>query len=497
MREKILEMKHVTKTFPGVKALDDVHLNVYQGQVMALLGENGAGKSTLMKILSGVYAKSEGTIRYKGQDVEMKGPKDAQDLGIAIIHQELNLIEDMSIGENIFLGREPKKFLNVMDWQSLMQQSENLLESLNIKVDPRKSVKNFSIGKKQMFEIAKALSLDAELIIMDEPTDALTDQETESLFEVIRALKAEGKSIVYISHRLKEIFEICDDVTILRDGQFIAEKSVSEINENMLIELMVGRKLEEQYPYLNSNSGDVVLKVHELKNAYVRDISFELKKGEILGVAGLMGAGRTELAKTLFGHYKLESGTVELDGQAVVIKNEKQAIDTGITYVSEDRKKDGLVLGMSVKENMSMSALKRISKSGIINQSMEKKMAGDFVDHLSIKTPSFNQKIKFLSGGNQQKVSISKSLMTDPKVLILDEPTRGVDVGAKKEIYDLMNEFKEEGMAILMISSEIPELLGMCDRIMVMHEGTVSGIIHRSSANQEGIMRLAVGLRRE
>ncbi|WP_430884333.1 ribose ABC transporter ATP-binding protein RbsA [Fusibacter sp. JL216-2] len=497
MREKILEMKHVTKTFPGVKALDDVHLNVYQGQVMALLGENGAGKSTLMKILSGVYRKSEGTIRFKGQDVEMKGPKDAQDLGIAIIHQELNLIEEMSIGENIFLGREPKKFLNVMDWQALMKKSEDLLTSLNIKVDPRKSVKNFSIGNKQMFEIAKALSLDAELIIMDEPTDALTDQETESLFEVIRALKAEGKSIVYISHRLKEIFEICDDVTVLRDGQFIAEKSVSEINEDMLIELMVGRKLEDQYPYLNSDSGDVVLKVHELKNAHVRNISFELKKGEILGVAGLMGAGRTELAKTLFGHFKMDSGSVELDGQPLTIKSEKQAIESGITYVSEDRKKDGLVLGMSVKENMSMSALKRLSKSGLINQSLEKKMADDFVGHLSIKTPSLNQKIKFLSGGNQQKVSISKSLMTDPKVLILDEPTRGVDVGAKKEIYDLMNEFKEKGMAILMISSEIPELLGMCDRIMVMHEGTISGIIHRSTANQEGIMRLAVGLRRE
>ncbi len=320
MREKILEMKHVTKTFPGVKALDDVHLNVYQGQVMALLGENGAGKSTLMKILSGVYSKSEGTIRFKGQDVEMKGPKDAQDLGIAIIHQELNLIEEMSIGENIFLGREPKKFLNVMDWQALMKKSEDLLTSLNIKVDPRKSVKNFSIGNKQMFEIAKALSLDAELIIMDEPTDALTDQETESLFEVIRALKAEGKSIVYISHRLKEIFEICDDVTVLRDGQFIAEKSVSEINEDMLIELMVGRKLEDQYPYLNSDCGDVVLKVHELKNAHVRNISFELKKGEILGVAGLMGAGRTELAKTLFGHFKMDSGSVELDGQPLTIK---------------------------------------------------------------------------------------------------------------------------------------------------------------------------------
>lgn len=497
MREKILEMKHVTKTFPGVKALDDVHLNVYKGQVMALLGENGAGKSTLMKILSGVYTKSEGTINYKGQEIEMKGPKDAQDLGIAIIHQELNLIEDMSIGENIFLGREPKRAFGVINWSELIAKSNALMKSLNIDVDPRKNVKHFSIGNKQMFEIAKALSLDAELIIMDEPTDALTDQETESLFEVIRALKAEGKSIVYISHRLKEIFEICDDVTILRDGQFIAEKSVSQIDEDGLIEMMVGRKLEEQYPYLNSKNGEAVFKVEKLENKYVHNVSFELKKGEILGVAGLMGAGRTELAKSLFGRYKIDSGTVHLDGKSIVLKSEKHAIESGIAYVSEDRKKDGLVLGMTVKENMSMSALKWLANYGVIDKKLENKMADDFVDQLSIKTPSTNQKVKFLSGGNQQKVSISKSLMTEPKVLILDEPTRGVDVGAKKEIYDLMNEFKEKGMAILMISSEIPELLGMCDRIMVMHEGTVSGVIHRGTADQESIMRLAVGLRRE
>lgn len=494
MRDKILEMKHVTKVFPGVKALDDVHLNVYSGQVMALLGENGAGKSTLMKILSGVYTKTEGTILYRGQEVNMKGPRDAQDLGIAIIHQELNLVEEMSIGENIFLGREPKKALGVLNWSELVSRSKELLRSLNIDVDPKKKVKNFSIGKKQMFEIAKALSLQAELIIMDEPTDALTDQETESLFEVIRALKADGKSIVYISHRLKEIFEICDDVTILRDGQFIAERPVSEINEEMLIEMMVGRKLEEQYPYMNTTGGDVVLKVRNLKNEHVHDISFDMNRGEILGVAGLMGAGRTELAKTLFGHYKIQSGTVELEGAPVVFKSEKQAIEAGLTYVSEDRKKDGLILGMNVKENMSMSALRRFAKSGVINQNLENKTADEFVDQLSIKTPSLNQKVKFLSGGNQQKVSISKSLMTEPKVLILDEPTRGVDVGAKKEIYDLMNIFKEKGMAILMISSEIPELLGMCDRIMVMHEGTVSGIIHRGGADQESIMRLAVGL---
>ncbi len=497
MRNKLLEMKHVTKTFPGVKALDNVHLNVYEGHVMALLGENGAGKSTLMKILSGVYTKTEGTILYKGKEADMKGPKDAQELGIAIIHQELNLIEDMSIGENIFLGREPKKGFGIINWSALMAQSKALLDNLGIDIDPGKKVKHFSIGNKQMFEIAKALSLDAELIIMDEPTDALTDQETEALFKVIRELKAEGKSIVYISHRLKEIFEICDDVTVLRDGQFIAEKSVSEINEDMLIELMVGRKLEEQYPYVDTNTGRVVLEVKALENTFVHDVNFEIKAGEILGIAGLMGAGRTELAKTIFGHYPVRSGKVNLEGKPVQFKNEKQAIESGITYVSEDRKKDGLILGMSVRENMSMSSLKRIAQTGVINHKLEMEIADDFVKQLSIKTPSLSQRVKFLSGGNQQKVSISKSLMTEPKVLILDEPTRGVDVGAKKEIYDLMNIFKEKGMAILMISSEIPELLGMCDRIMVMHEGTVSGVIHRDGADQERIMRLAVGLGRE
>lgn len=494
---KILEMKHVSKVFPGVKALDDVHFNAYEGKVMALLGENGAGKSTLMKILSGVYKKTEGEIVYRDQVLDLHGPRDAQQIGIAIIHQELNLIDEMTIGENIFLGREPRNRFGVIDWKTLREQSVALLEPLNLKVDPKVKVKRLSIGQKQMVEIAKALSLEAELIIMDEPTDALTDQETKALFSLIRKLRGDGKSIIYISHRLKEIFEICDDVTVLRDGQFIAEKKVAEIDEDHLIEMMVGRKLEEQYPYKEDHAGVVMLEAQNVGNDLVHDVSFTLHKGEILGVAGLMGAGRTELAKSLYGHFKLKEGELLVDGQSVNFHAEKDAILAGISYVSEDRKKDGLILGMSVKENISIASLNRLAKATVIDQSEERKRAKAYIEQLSIKTPSANQKVKNLSGGNQQKVSISKSIMTEPKVLILDEPTRGVDVGAKKEIYDLMNRFKAQGMCILMISSEIPELLGMCDRIMVMHEGSVSGILTRQEATQEGIMRLAVGIGRE
>ena len=494
---KILEMKHVSKVFPGVKALNDVHFNAYEGQVMALLGENGAGKSTLMKILSGVYKKTEGEIVYRGEVIDLHGPRDAQRLGIAIIHQELNLVDEMSIGENIFLGREPKNKFGVIDRKTLREQSIALLEPLNLKIDPKEKVKRLSIGQKQMVEIAKALSLKASLIIMDEPTDALTDQETQALFTLIRQLRDSGKSIVYISHRLKEIFQICDDVTILRDGQFIAEKKVSEIDEDHLIEMMVGRKLEEQYPYQKDHAGVVMLEVKKLGNDYVQDVSFDLHKGEILGVAGLMGAGRTELAKSLYGHFKVKKGELMINGQLVQFSSEKDAIFAGVSYVSEDRKKNGLILGMSVKENISIAALTQLAKGIVIDRGLEKKKAKEYIEKLSIKTPSANQKVKNLSGGNQQKVSISKSIMTEPKVLILDEPTRGVDVGAKKEIYDLMNRFKAQGMCILMISSEIPELLGMCDRIMVMHEGHVSGILLREEATQEGIMRLAVGIGRE
>lgn len=492
MSKVLLRMEKISKHFPGVKALDQVDLNVYEGKVMALLGENGAGKSTLMKILSGVYQKTEGELFFKGKPLKIDGPKDAMMQGIAIIHQELNLLEELSIAENIFMGRFPSK-AGIIQWKKLYSEASALMARLNLNLDVKMPVKALSIGQKQMVEIAKALSFETELIIMDEPTDALTDQETESLFAVIRALVASGKSIVYISHRLKEIFEICDDVTVLRDGQFIAEKPVSEIDENLLIELMVGRRLEEQYPYIDCKTNEKVFKVEALSNRFVRNIQFELFKGEILGVAGLMGAGRTELAKSIYGHLKCDEKRMLLNDEAIHVTSEKEGLKKGIAYVSEDRKKDGLVLGMSVCNNVTLSSLEKYSRMGIIDKKAEKSEVESYQKSMSIKTPTIKQPVKLLSGGNQQKVSIAKSLSAKPKVLILDEPTRGVDVGAKKEIYELMNAFKKEGLGILMISSEIPELLGVCDRIMVMKQGEISGILTRSEATQEKIMRLAIG----
>lgn len=494
-KNPILQMKNVTKEFPGVKALDKVHFNMYQGKVMALLGENGAGKSTLMKILAGVYTTTSGEIFYKGNQVVVDSPKTAQDMGIAIIHQELNLIPELTAAENIFLGREPIKAFGKIDWKKLYQDAENYLENLNLAGMSDVLVKNMSIGQQQMVEIAKALSLNAEIIIMDEPTDALTDKETESLFKIIKKLRDDNKSVVYISHRLKEIFEICDDITILRDGTFITQCPVSEIDEDKMIEHMVGRRLEEQFPRVEHKFGDSVLKVDGLTNKYVTDISFELFEGEILGVAGLMGAGRTEMAKSIFGAYKIDSGTISINGEERIINSPEKAIEAGIIYVSEDRKGDGLVLGMNIHENISLSSLGKISTQwGHINKSKEVESANGFVKDMSIKTPSLNQKLKNLSGGNQQKVSIAKGLMTNPKVLILDEPTRGVDVGAKKEIYELINLFKQKGMCILMISSEIPEVVGMCDRVLVMHEGGISGELDLEQITQDNIMRLAVGM---
>lgn len=496
MSDSIIQMKGITKEFPGVKALKSVDMNIYKGRIMALIGENGAGKSTLMKILTGVYEKTSGEIYINNKQVQIKNTKEAQDMGIAIIHQELNLISNLSIGENIFLGREPVNSFGKIKWSKLYGDAKVIMDRLGITESPETLVSQLSIGKQQMVEIAKALSLNAQVIVMDEPTGALTDKETDSLFSVIRELKSEGRSIVYISHRLKEIFQICDDVTILRDGQFIAEQPINEVNEDKIIELMVGRKLSEQYPRISCEIGETLLEVRNLTNVYVKDISFSIKSGEIVGMAGLMGSGRTELARTLYGVYGKDSGEVVVQGKSVNIKSPGQAIQNGISYVSEDRKGNGVVLGLNIKENISLSVLQKLSGLfGIIDKKKEEEAALDSIRGMSIKASGVKQLVKNLSGGNQQKVSLSKSLMTRPKILILDEPTRGVDVGAKKEIYDIINQFKKDGMSIIMISSEIPEILGMSDRIMVMHEGRIAGCLEHEKADQESIMRLAVGQR--
>lgn len=494
MSDSVIQMRGITKEFPGVKALKAVDFNVYRGRIMALLGENGAGKSTLMKILTGVYDKTSGEIFLNGEPVQVRNTKEAQNLGIAIIHQELNLLSNLSIGENIFLGREPVNSLGKIEWSKLYKAAGTIMDRLGITEKPETLVSELSIGKQQMVEIAKALSLNARVIVMDEPTGALTDKETESLFRVIRELKAEGRSIVYISHRLKEIFQVCDDVTVMRDGQFIAEYPIEEVDEDKIIELMVGRKLSEQYPRITCPAGKVLLEVRNLTNSYIRDISFSLRSGEIVGLSGLMGSGRTELARTIYGVLAKDSGEIIVEGKPVNIKSPGQAIKHGISYVSEDRKRNGVVLGLNIKENISLSVLQKLSGLfGIINRQKEEEAALESVRGMSIKTSGVRQLVKNLSGGNQQKVSLSKSLMTSPRILILDEPTRGVDVGAKKEIYDIINQFKKSGMSILMISSEIPEILGMSDRIMVMHEGKITGCLERENADQESIMRLAVG----
>ena len=492
-KEIVLKMKDIVKTFPGVKALDGASLNIYGGRVMALLGENGAGKSTLIKVMTGIYKMDSGEIFVGNEKVNFKNITDSQKRGIAVIHQELNLIPELSITENIFLGREIMGPLGKIDKKAMGDEARKLLDRLNIKESEKILVKDLTIGKMQMVEIAKALSQKASIIIMDEPTDALTDKETDSLFDVIRELSNSGKSIVYISHRLKEIPEICHDITILRDGKFITEAEVKDIDEEFIIKNMVGRTLDEQFPRVCCEKGKEVLKVEHLKNKYVDDVSFTLHAGEILGLSGLMGAGRTELAKTIYGHYKKESGKIIVDGKERCLKSSEDGINCGIAYVSEDRKGDGLVLGMPVKENMTLSALKAFSTIFKIQHSNEKKDVIDYVEKFRIKTPSINQKIKNLSGGNQQKVAIAKALLTEPKILILDEPTRGVDVGAKKEIYDFINELKKDGLSIIMISSEMPEILGLSDRILVIHNNKISGEFKAEDATQEKIMRCAVG----
>ncbi|MCW6539715.1 ribose ABC transporter ATP-binding protein RbsA [Yersinia ruckeri] len=492
--QPLLQLKGIDKAFPGVKALSGAALSVYPGRVMALVGENGAGKSTMMKVLTGIYSKDAGSQHFLGQEVVFNGPKASQEAGIGIIHQELNLIPQLTIAENIFLGREFVNRFGGIDWKKMYAEADRLLARLNLNYSSHRLVGELSIGDQQMVEIAKVLSFESKVIIMDEPTDALTDTETASLFNVIRELKAEGRGIVYISHRLKEIFEICDDVTVFRDGQFIGEKPVSELQEDTLIEMMVGRKLEEQYPRLNLPLGDVRLQVKQLCGPGVHDVSFSLRAGEILGVAGLMGAGRTELMKIIYGALPRQSGYVMLNGREVVTRSPQDGLANGIVYISEDRKRDGLVLGMSVKENMSLTALRYFSRSGgSLKQADEQQAVADFIRLFNIKTPSMEQPIGLLSGGNQQKVAIARGLMTRPKVLILDEPTRGVDVGAKKEIYQLINQFKQEGLSIILVSSEMPEVLGMSDRILVMHEGHLSGEFSIEQATQEVLMAAAVG----
>jgi ABC-type sugar transport system ATPase subunit len=494
MAEILLSMEHISKSFPGVHALDDVSLEVYAGEVHALVGENGAGKSTLMRILNGVLPKDAGTIRLDGREVSLQTPGDALASGISMIHQELALILYLDVGQNIYLGREPAGLLGRIDWNTLYERARSQLEMVGIDVDPHAVVGDLSIAQQQMVEIGKALSRQAYLIVMDEATSSLTENETARLFELIRSLKAKGVTVIYISHRIEEIFEIADRVTVLRDGKLVGTYSVSEVTRADLVQKMVGRDIEDLFQKEQAPRQNIVLQVKHLSSAgYLRDISFELYRGEILGLAGLVGSGRTTLARTLFGAEKLEQGEIWIDRQRVTIDSPQAAIQYGIGLVPEDRKAQALFLNMAVSENIVMSAFPKLSRAGIINFTQVRRTAQEYVNRLDIRTPSLVQRTRNLSGGNQQKLAISRWLTLNPEILILDEPTRGIDVGAKAEIHALMSQLAKQGMGILMISSELPEILGVSDRILVMREGELAAEFTREQATQEAIMSAATG----
>ncbi len=494
----LLKLENISKTFPGVKALDNVHLEVRPGEVHALLGENGAGKSTLMKILSGAYTKDSGQIYWDGQPIDITDPRSAQVRGIGIIYQEYNLVPRLSVAENIWMGREPFKneTFKLIDWEKMYADTRSILEELHLNLDPRQPILGLGVAMQQMVEIAKALSLNARLLIMDEPTSALSEAEITQLFMVIRKLRSRGVSVVYISHHLDEVFQICDRGTILRDGQYIATVNVAETNHEELIQLMVGRSLEQQYPKVATQAGVEALHVQGLTvEGLLKEVSFSAYAGEILGFAGLVGAGRTELMKAIFGDLKLDSGEIQVFGKPVKIHSPEEAIRAGIGLLPEDRKHEGLVLLLSVMQNITLASLDKLKgTNGLLRLKDEKAKVNDYITKLRILTPSMAQQVEYLSGGNQQKVVLAKWLAGQSKILIFDEPTRGIDVGAKVEVYNLMNSLVQEGVAVIMVSSELPEILGMSDRVIVMHEGQISAEFSRAEATQEKILSAAMGV---
>lgn len=493
MGEVILTMKGIDKSFPGVHALDHVDLEVRKGEVLALMGENGAGKSTLMKVLTGIYKKDEGTITYEGKEVEFENPRAAQAAGIVIVHQELNMMNHLTVAQNIFIGREIMKG-SLIDDAKMNEEAKKLFDKLNIDIDPTEKMGNLTVGKQQMCEIAKAISHDAKVIIFDEPSAALTESEIEELFKIIRDLRDKGVGMVYISHRMDEIKVITDRVTVMRDGTYVGTIITKDSTKDDIINMMVGRVIYED-PKTESNvkaDAPVVLKVEHLNaGKMVRDVSFELRKGEILGFSGLMGAGRTETARALFGADKKDSGEIYINGKKVEINSPEDAVKCGIGYLSEDRKRYGCVVGKTVAENTTMASLENFMKGLFINKKKEEASAWEYVKALKTKTPTVDTEVVNLSGGNQQKVVIAKWLVRDCEILIFDEPTRGIDVGAKSEIYTLMNELVAQGKSIIMISSEMTEVLRMSDRIIVMCEGRKTGEIDISEATQENIMHMA------
>jgi len=486
----ILSICNVSKSFPGVKALDNVSINIKRGSIHGIVGENGAGKSTLMKILSGVYKKDSGTIIFDGEEIKDITPAESMKKGLSIIYQELNLVKTMSVGENIFLGR----FKEMKGMRGTHERARALLDSIGCNINTYKLVSELSVSERQMIEIAKALSFDSKLIIMDEPSSSLTTEEMRKLIKIIHQLKEKGITIIYISHKLDEIFQLCDIVTIMRDGQVIDTRPIEELTRSDMISMMVGRTIENEYPERPNCVGETILEVRSINTKKLRNISFKLRKGEILGLVGLVGAGRTEIVRAIFGADKVKNHEILIDGKPVKIRKPSDAIKHGIGFVSEDRKLDGLVLPFTVETNITMACLESITRYGFLNETMEKNIAQKQVDALNIKTPSLKTRVENLSGGNQQKCIVGRWLEIKPRILILDEPTRGIDVGAKYEIYLLMKRIVEDGGSIILISSELPEVLNMSNRVLTICDGRITGEFDPKKVSADEIMASAIGL---
>ncbi|MBQ3138340.1 MAG: sugar ABC transporter ATP-binding protein [Ruminococcus sp.] len=489
-----IEMKGINKAFGSNQVLKDAGFVLEDGEVHALMGENGAGKSTLMKILTGVYTRDAGTVIVDGKEVIYKSPQEAEKAGIVFIYQELNVLFDLTVEENLFMGKEITKGFGICDKKAMRKKAQEAMDKMGVKIPINAVMSDLSVGQQQMVEICKALMVDAKVLIMDEPTAALTQSETEGLFKLIKSLRKKGVSIVYISHRMEEIFELCDRITILRDGTYVGTEKIKDINMDDIVRMMIGREIGERFPARDAKIGKEMLRVEGLtKGKTFKDVNFSVKAGEVLGVSGLMGAGRTEIMHAIFGNLPFESGKIFIEGKEVTIKNAREAINAGIGFITEDRKTEGLLLEKSISENIALANLGKFSDKSVVKKSKVDELVKKGIDEFHIKCFGPDHECNNLSGGNQQKVVFAKWVYTEPKILILDEPTRGVDIGAKKEIYSVINDLAAKGVAIILVSSELPEVLGMSDRIMVVHEGKITGIIDAKDADQEKVMTLATG----
>ena len=487
-------MKGIDKAFGSNQVLKNAGFFLKDGEVHALMGENGAGKSTLMKILTGVYTRDAGTVLVDGKEVVYKNPQEAEKAGIVFIYQELNVLFDLTVEENLFMGKEITKGFGICDKKAMRAKAQEVMDKMGVNIPVDAVMSDLSVGQQQMVEICKALMADAKVIIMDEPTAALTASETRGLFEVINSLRKKGVSIVYISHRMEEIFELCDRITVLRDGEYVGTENIAEIDLDHVVQMMIGRTIGERFPKRESHIGAEVLRVEGLTSGKLfKDVHFDVKAGEVLGVSGLMGAGRTEIMQALFGNLPLDSGKIFIDGKEVTIKNPRQAIANGIGFITEDRKVEGLLLEKSIAENIHIANLGKVSNGFVLNKDKQMALVKKGIEEFKVRCFGPEHECGNLSGGNQQKIVLAKWVYTDPKILILDEPTRGVDIGAKKEIYNIINQMAADGVAVIMVSSELPEVLGMSDRIAVVHEGKITGILDAAEADQAKVMTLATG----